>query len=439
MNDFCLKINLVTLIDLMLLTVNIGAWLPIFSLHNMEYTKGEPHKVEILNKEWVVWKDNIKNKWSVSEDICPHKFAPLSQGRVDQETGHLECPYHGWQFNNNGVCSKIPQGVCKKIGISNTLNTCVTGDLLWGFFPQSLCSINDTITNMPYDKYSFLKEINDSKFFIKELPYSWDILVENFMDPAHIPFAHHGLQGHRTDGSPISIYEKTFNYTHCEMYFVDKMRNKTREGIISFHKPTHFSYFTKKNNCYKSNINVLTVPVKHGKSRVFMISPFSKSKIPVWLQHAATNRFLNTDIWLHDAEYKMRNSDILYYKKFTTSDKATTIFRNWWRYVKLDRSYKHSFGPAPKNSLIKLTRSQQINSWNTHSCNCKDCKNALKFFNKIKYLPIIFSTLFVFTLNRKFVHLAILAGFFSILSDKCINIIKGQTIVDTRSAAAIKD
>ncbi len=26
---------------------------------------------------------------------------------------------------------------------------------------------------------------------------SWDVLVENFLDPSHVSFAHHGVQGNR--------------------------------------------------------------------------------------------------------------------------------------------------------------------------------------------------------------------------------------------------
>ncbi len=29
------------------------------------------------------------------------------------------------------------------------------------------------------------------------MPVSYDILLENIMDPSHVPFAHHGIQGNR--------------------------------------------------------------------------------------------------------------------------------------------------------------------------------------------------------------------------------------------------
>jgi phenylpropionate dioxygenase-like ring-hydroxylating dioxygenase large terminal subunit len=43
-------------------------------------------------------------------DICPHRAAPLSAGRlVDKGEGEtIECPYHGWRFRTDGGCSAIP-------------------------------------------------------------------------------------------------------------------------------------------------------------------------------------------------------------------------------------------------------------------------------------------------------------------------------------------
>jgi len=40
-------------------------------------------------------------------DICPHRGVPLSAGKIKADDS-VECPYHGWRFKKDGVCSAIP-------------------------------------------------------------------------------------------------------------------------------------------------------------------------------------------------------------------------------------------------------------------------------------------------------------------------------------------
>ena len=45
------------------------------------------------------------------QDICPHRAAPLSAGRLVREADgseSVECPYHGWRFGRDGRCRAIP-------------------------------------------------------------------------------------------------------------------------------------------------------------------------------------------------------------------------------------------------------------------------------------------------------------------------------------------
>ncbi len=61
-------------------------------------------------------------------DRCPHRLAPLSEGRVNEE-GRLECPYHGWTFNGDGSCHSIPQeapGKKKEASATNSPRACAT-------------------------------------------------------------------------------------------------------------------------------------------------------------------------------------------------------------------------------------------------------------------------------------------------------------------------
>lgn len=47
-------------------------------------------------------------------DRCPHRFAPLSEGRIVD--GLIECPYHGWRFDGTGRCRLMP-GSCEDVPI----------------------------------------------------------------------------------------------------------------------------------------------------------------------------------------------------------------------------------------------------------------------------------------------------------------------------------
>jgi phenylpropionate dioxygenase-like ring-hydroxylating dioxygenase large terminal subunit len=49
-------------------------------------------------------------------DVCPHRAAKLSAGKVRTEAPNgehggrdtVECPYHGWRFDTDGACARIP-------------------------------------------------------------------------------------------------------------------------------------------------------------------------------------------------------------------------------------------------------------------------------------------------------------------------------------------
>ena len=70
--------------------------------------KRVPHGKTVMGIDVVVWWDKNESAWKVFDDLCPHRLAPLSEGRIDQ-WGRLQCVYHGWCFNGSGDCKFIPQ------------------------------------------------------------------------------------------------------------------------------------------------------------------------------------------------------------------------------------------------------------------------------------------------------------------------------------------
>ena len=81
-------------------------WYPVAPLCDLD--KRKPHAKKVMGLDIVVWWDRKESEWKVFDDACPHRLAPLSEGRIDQ-WGRLQCVYHGWCFNGSGDCKFIPQ------------------------------------------------------------------------------------------------------------------------------------------------------------------------------------------------------------------------------------------------------------------------------------------------------------------------------------------
>lgn len=290
-------------------------------------------------------------------------------------------------------------------GSATSLPTHLAGDLLFVWLPADITGESWPITRLPEHHYPYLQDKIDSnvQYFSRDLPYSIDFLLENFMDPAHIPFAHHSLQSKRDDGSPIAMEVVANNFTHVEFTFKDVSNKKERDGVASFQRPAFYHFRTRANETaeYKPNLLVFCAPVEEGKSRIIM-PDFPIPFLPSWLGHAGSNRFLNTDTWLHDVERTARiktntinmqkgsvsvgaakagrkPTDGLNYVYATKSDLGPSLFRKWWS--------KHGFADAPPNTfgaasvsnlpMQSLSRAEQIDPWTNHAKNCVKCRRAL--------------------------------------------------------------
>ena len=67
-----------------LITHNTLAWIPVYSVSSLKDL--QPTRVTIMNIDFVVWFNNVQNEWCVASDVCPHRLAPLSQGRVNEKS-----------------------------------------------------------------------------------------------------------------------------------------------------------------------------------------------------------------------------------------------------------------------------------------------------------------------------------------------------------------
>ncbi|WIA35317.1 hypothetical protein OEZ86_003772 [Tetradesmus obliquus] len=162
-----------------------------------------PHAVTLLGKQLVLWRDG-QGQWQCMQDACPHRLAPLSEGRIEAD-GTLQCSYHGWRFDSSGRCTDIPQALdakAKAVACASS-RSCVTAyptrqqyGLIW-VWPSAgpAAAAQAAAAHLPVSQK--LQEAwaagNSPTWYRRVLPYSWDILVENLSDPSHLPFSHHRL------------------------------------------------------------------------------------------------------------------------------------------------------------------------------------------------------------------------------------------------------
>lgn len=80
-----------------------------FAALSSDLKPGRPARYEILGEPVMLGRGPSGQLFAL-RDICPHRAAPLSAGRIvrDGKGEAVECPYHGWKFGADGGCTAIP-------------------------------------------------------------------------------------------------------------------------------------------------------------------------------------------------------------------------------------------------------------------------------------------------------------------------------------------
>lgn len=135
---------------------------------------------EIFDEPWVLFRDQ-EGRPSCIKDQCAHRACPLSAGKV--EDGQVTCPYHGWQFNGAGHCTKMPSTVhCKNVAVAAL--PCVEKDgFVWVWPGNGIPSPVPSFTPPP-PGFEIHAEI------MVDVPVEHGLLMENLLDLAHAPFTH---------------------------------------------------------------------------------------------------------------------------------------------------------------------------------------------------------------------------------------------------------
>lgn len=162
-------------------------WHPVAA---SESVRDAPLGARLLGEDLVLWRDpqGAVHAWP---DRCPHRGARLSLGRV--EAGHLECPYHGWQFAGSGQCVHVPAlpsftpPATHRVQAFQAQEAC---GLLW----VRLAAGEGDLPFFAAEADARLRKLHCGPYHVEA---SAPRIVENFLDMAHFAFVHEGWLGAR--------------------------------------------------------------------------------------------------------------------------------------------------------------------------------------------------------------------------------------------------
>jgi len=387
----------------------------------------------IMGKEVVIWNDGetddkgkkVMGAWRCFEDACPHRLAPLSEGRVEK-SGELLCAYHAWRFDGSGACTAIPhaekdeeEGLCRDPKASCRAMPLEEIDgILWAWPETGADAALESLSRRPNRIRELEEEVPGVRrlhWNSKDLPYGWDYFCENVLDPAHVPVSHHGIVGDRYTGpSPLSleIVRPLSTQGGFQMKVVTD-NGEAEPGLVEFRPPCLVEIRQPLDNGSQLILCLYAVPTVPGYCRHIgcqVLVPNEAGEVPAglakmfalplphFLNATLGNLFLHQDmVFLHHQEkilaargYEAKGGSTDDYLQNvytpTEQDKGILTFRAWLR--------KRAGGgvPWPKGTRTELPprlRTKELfDNYHTHVASCYKCLSALKNLRAWRFVSL---------------------------------------------------
>lgn len=252
---------------------------------------GRAYNIWLDEKPWVLFRD-AEGKARLLDDICPHRLASLSEGKIIQ--GEVQCPYHGWQFNHQGICTRIPgrEKVQNEKSLLSSQVVIEQDGLIWaseegGKFFAPLPAA---------------REVDQDSFFIQTQVQS-DLLtlIENFLDGFHTHFVHAGLIRRDQSRQTISAEVKALRDGLEVVYRGESNQNGFLSRWLEPERAESFARFRLPNFAeieyrgQKNQLNLLVslwaVTAKKDQLSVITRIATQKGLWPAWIKKVLLKRF----------------------------------------------------------------------------------------------------------------------------------------------------
>ena len=150
--------------------------------------RGKPKSIRLWDTAIVLFRDASGSPRALL-DRCAHRNVPLSKGQCVDD--HIQCPYHGWEFNGSGECMKIPALEGQARTPTRRVPSFATREQqghIW-IFGEPNATPNHEPFSFPHFEDSAYSHIPFQSDFHGTLHAN----LENILDVPHTAFLHKGL------------------------------------------------------------------------------------------------------------------------------------------------------------------------------------------------------------------------------------------------------
>ncbi len=203
----------------------INFWYPM--VRSEDLGPDNPEKITCLGLNFVVFRDE-EGTARVLSDTCVHRGGSLGGAWSGTDKTHrivngcVVCPYHGWEYDGDGVCRNIPS-----IGYGTTPPPRAKVDS----YPvqEKYGIVFAFLGDLPEEERPPLLNVEEygqegwraNSVLVLEVDYYYERSIENGLDPAHNEFVHptHGFQGENRDSYQVNPMEVEDNRQGWGMWF----------------------------------------------------------------------------------------------------------------------------------------------------------------------------------------------------------------------------
>ena len=261
----------------------INFWYPVCQSTDLT---DKPIHVTILKHDFVAFRDK-QGRAAVLSDTCIHRGGALSGGKC-KEDGTVQCPYHGWRFNADGMVTRIPSlGINAKIPPRARVDAYPVQEkygLVFAFLGD--LAEHERPPILPIEEYG--KEGWRATVMSFDVDYNYERSIENGLDPAHNEYVHptHGYSGERETEYKVNELEPhlmnpwgsgfmhTFDAPPLKNWLMRRFRKvhgKMQAGSGTY-GPNHmwtFIHFSEKGWMHQY---MFEAPIEEKKTRVFLVN-----------------------------------------------------------------------------------------------------------------------------------------------------------------------